>query len=133
MLMDLVMVVIIVGILLAAAVSSFFYTRDRAEEVVAAINVREVAPAIEAWREDNDGSAADIDDDASTSGYEGMTLPLLQANYAQALTGVDVPAPGFVLTPADFCVSSSVGPQTFFKHGPDGPITEVSPLTPLCS
>lgn len=132
-LFELVAVVLILGILTAIAVSSYLFTRETAEEVTAKTNIRSAAPAIEAWRQDNRGSALDVDGDATTSGYQGMTLALLQANYASGLTGVAVPAAGFLLTPGDFCISSTVGPYTFFKRGPDGPITKVTGGTLLCS
>jgi type II secretory pathway pseudopilin PulG len=132
-LFDLLIVVIIVGVLIAIAVSSYIYTRESAEEVAAKTNIRSTAPAIEAWREDNDGTITDVDGDASTSGYEGMTVPLLRAKYGRGIGGIEVPADGFMLTPGDYCISSTIGVYTFFKRGPDGPIRQVTRSTPLCS
>lgn len=79
-LFELVGAVLILGILAAIAISSYRFTRETAEEVTGTANIRNAAPAIKAWRQDNRGSASDIDADASTSGYQGMTLPLLQTN-----------------------------------------------------
>jgi prepilin-type N-terminal cleavage/methylation domain-containing protein len=132
-LFELVITVLIIGILTGIAVSSYIYTRESAEEVAAKTNLRSATPAIEAWSDDNHGNAFDVDGLAATRGYEGMTLALLRANYGQGIGGVDVPAAGFLLTPGDYCISSTVGTYTFFKHGPDGPLTKVTGGTPLCS
>jgi type II secretory pathway pseudopilin PulG len=132
-LFELVTVFVIIAILTAIGVTSYLYGRETAEEVAAKTNLRNTVPAIEAWRADNTGTAFDVDGLAGTRGYEGMTLALLRSNYSAGLGAVDVPAAGFVLTETDYCISSTVGVYTFFKHGPDGELTKVTGSTPLCS
>ena len=93
-LFELVAVVLILGTLIAIAVSSYLFTRESAEEVAAKTNIRSAAPAVEAWRTDNHGSALDVDGDATTSGYQGMTLLLLQTNYARGSRASPFRPPG---------------------------------------
>ncbi len=134
-LIELLVVIIIIGILLAIAIPSYLGFRDRANKSAAQANVRSAIPAVEAWNADNVGStsAPDPDANASTRGYQGMTLSLLQSNYDQGIKNVAVPASGFTLTVTDYCISSTVGNYTYFKHGPGGDIREVTSSTALCS
>jgi Tfp pilus assembly protein PilE len=127
MLADVLMVVFIIGILIACATASYLWVRDGAEEAAAAVNVRTASPAVEFWRNENRGTAVDIDGDETTSGYEGLSHAALLARFN--IAAIDVP----VATMTEFCIASTVGGQTFFKYGPDGPITEVTVVTPLCS
>jgi type IV pilus assembly protein PilA len=131
-LIELLVVIIIIGILLAIAIPSYLGFRDRANRSAAQANVRAAVPAVEAWNADNGGSATDIDANATTSGYEGMTLALLQSNYDAGVKNVSVPASGFTLTATDYCISSQVGPYTYYKRGPGGDITQVSGSVNLC-
>jgi type II secretory pathway pseudopilin PulG len=124
---DLLIVVIVIGVLIAATVVSYLFVRDTAEEAAASVNVRTAVPAVESWRTDNRGTPGDIDGDASTAGYEGLTTIVLRDYYR--VPGIAVP----VAAPAEYCIASTVGRQTFFKYGPDGPITEVTFATPLCT
>jgi type II secretory pathway pseudopilin PulG len=124
---ELLIVLIVIGILIAAAVVSYLFVRDTAEEAAAAVNVRTAVPAVESWRTDNRGTAGDIDGDAGTVGYEGLSTIVLHDYFK--VPGIDVP----VAAPTEYCIASTVGGQTFFKYGPDGPITEVTFATPLCT
>ena len=132
-LIELLVVIIIIGILLAIAIPSYLGFRDRANKSAAQANVRAAVPAVEAFNADNIGTATDVDASAATSGYQGMTLTLLQTQYDQGVKNVAVPASGFTLTATDYCISSTVGAYTYFKHGPGGDITEVTGSTALCS
>jgi prepilin-type N-terminal cleavage/methylation domain-containing protein len=126
-LIELLVVIIIIGILLAIAIPSYLGFRDRANKAAAQANVRASIPAVEAWNADNTGTATDVDATAGTSGYQGMTLALLQSKYDQGIKNVAVPAAGFTLTATDYCVSSTVAQYVFFKHGPGGDIKMVNP------
>jgi len=77
-LIELLIVLVIIGILLAIAVPSYIGFKARAAQTAAQANVRSAIPAVEAYYADNEGSATDIDASAATSGYEGMTIALLQ-------------------------------------------------------
>ncbi len=132
-LIELLVVIIIIGILLAIAIPSYLGFRDRANKSAAQANVRSAIPAVEAWNADNVGSTASPDPDAnaSTRGYQGMTLTGLQTNYDQGIKNVAVQTS--YLTVTDYCISSTVGQYQFFKRGPGGDIREVTGSVALCS
>ena len=127
-LIELLIVLIIIGILIAIAVPSYLGFRERANDAAAKANVRSAVPAVEAYFADNSGDAAEeaanlADDNAATSGYQGMTLPLLQAIDAGVNVTVDAaPAPG----QSTYCISSTVGGQTWSKNNPAGPVQEAA-------
>jgi hypothetical protein len=127
MIADLLITIIVIGALIATAIGSYLWFRDGAEEAAAAVNVRTATPAVEFWRTENRGTDADIDLDATTRGYEGLTTAALLERFKVA--AIDVP----VAMETEYCIASTVGGQTFYKYGPDGDITEVTPATPLCS
>ena len=108
-LIELLVVIIIIGILLAIAVPSYMSFRDRAADAASKANVRAAIPAVEAYSADNDGSAGDIDTDATTSGYQGMTLALLQT-IDQGLTSTL--AVGTV-SDSSYCVQAGSGSHIF--------------------
>ncbi len=123
-LIELLVVIIIIGILLAIAIPSYLGFRDRANKSAAQANVRSAIPAVEAWNADNVGStqAPDPDASASTRGYQGMTLALLQSNYDQGIKNIAVQTS--YLTVTDYCISSTVGSYTYYKRGPGGDIKQ---------
>src|SRR3954453_23330437 len=70
-LIELLVVIVIIGILLAIAVPSYLGFRDRAADSAAKANVRSAVPSAEAFFADNDGTASDADANATTKGYTG--------------------------------------------------------------
>jgi prepilin-type N-terminal cleavage/methylation domain-containing protein len=132
-LIELLVVIIILGILLAIAVPSYLSFKDRANKSAAQSDVRALIPSVESFNSDNTGTAGDVDTNASTSGYDGMTLTLLKSQYDQSIdNGSTSPyvvnptgfTPGTGLTAAtDYCVTATIGGWTAFKHGPAGPIS----------
>jgi type IV pilus assembly protein PilA len=118
-LIELLVVIIILGILLAIAIPSYLSFRDRANNAAAKANVRAFIPAVEAYNADNGGNAADIDGNATTTGYQGMTVPLLQT-YDSAI--VDTKLTLGTLTPTSYCISSTVGGKVWNKAGPGADI-----------
>jgi len=111
--MELLIAVIIIGILVTIAFPSYLTFKLRANDSAAQSNVSAAVPAVTAYGADNDGSATDKDSDAATSGYQGMTLALLQTYDA----GVKNIAIGTVST-TSYCVSSTVGVKVWRKNGP---------------
>ncbi len=112
-LIELLVVIIIIGILLAIAVPSYLGFRDRANRTTAQANVRASIPAVETYFSDNTGLGGDIDNNAATSGYQGMTLVLLRT--------IDAGLPTLTigtLTTATYCVSATSGNMTYNKNGP---------------
>ena len=121
-LIELLVVIIIIGILLAIAIPSYLSFKDRANKSAAQANIRSLVPSIEAYNADNDGNASDVDANATTSGYQGMTMTLLKTKYDQA---IDDTAGVFTvsnLAVTDYCVQTSKGGWTAWKRGPGGTI-----------
>ncbi len=77
-LIELLVVLVIIGILIAVAVPSYIGFRTRAADRAAQAIIHEAGPAASAYGIDNDGTANDADNDASTSGFEGMTTARLR-------------------------------------------------------
>jgi type IV pilus assembly protein PilA len=128
-LIELLVVIIILGILLAIAVPSYLSFKDRANKSAAQADVRALIPSVESWNSDNNGVAGDVDSNAATSGYQGMTLTLLKSVYDQSIddnvatTVYNVAPTGFPITAIDYCVTATIGGWTGFKHGPAGVIS----------
>jgi type IV pilus assembly protein PilA len=119
-LIELLVVIIILGILLAIAVPSYLGFKDRGDKAAAQANVRAIVPDIEAFYSDNSGTATDADSNAATSGYQGMTLALLQSGYDQAIDTTKYAVSG--LTTTSYCISSDSGKWTAKKTGPSAQI-----------
>jgi prepilin-type N-terminal cleavage/methylation domain-containing protein len=126
-LMELVVVLAIIGILLGIAVGASLGFAGRASKTGAQGDIRTIIPSIESWNQDNTGRADDVDSTAATSGYEGMTVAQLKSNYDQSLDASStspfrIDPSGFSSSPADYCVTATVGDWTGYKHGPNGTI-----------
>ena len=128
-LIELLVVIIIIGILLAIAIPSYLSFKDRANKAAVQANIRSLVPSIESWNADNDGTAADIDADATTKGYVGMTPTLLKQKYDQSLDDTAGVYTLSGLTATDYCAYTSKGGFTGFKHGPSGVITAKTDAT----
>ena len=114
-LIEMLIVIIILGILLAIAVPAYLKFKDRANQGAAQANIRAMVPAMEAFNADN-----------GALGYAGMTIGTavtgLQAKYDSALKG----APAVTIlsaAAATYCVRSSVGNATYYKSGPGSEIS----------
>jgi type IV pilus assembly protein PilA len=121
-LIELLVVIIIIGILLAIAIPSYLSFKDRANKSAAQANVRSLVPSVEAFNADNSGDTTDPadPDGLATKGYDGMTTALLKSKYDQSINTGAYTLSG--LTSTDYCVYTSKGGFTAFKHGPSGTI-----------
>ncbi len=108
-LIELVVVLVIMAILLAVAVGFQSSARERAADATARSNIRTAVPAIEAFR-------------ADTGTYAGMTVAALQASYSPGVEGITV----LSSSSASYCVSATASGSTWYKAGPDGPITQTA-------
>jgi type IV pilus assembly protein PilA len=106
-LVELLIVIIIIGILLAIAVPSYLGFKDRANKVAAQANLRAAIPSIEAYF-------------ADYNTYAGMTVATLKAYDA----GIKISVKSAAAT--TYCVLNQVGTFTYYKAGPGGAITTVS-------
>ncbi len=107
-LIELMVVVLIIGILLAISVPAYMSFRDRAADSAAKANVRAAIPAVEAYSADNDGTAGDIDSSGATKGYQGMTLTLLRG-IDQGLATIAVGT----VTETSYCIEGGSGSHVF--------------------
>jgi type IV pilus assembly protein PilA len=119
-LIELLVVIIIIGILLAVAVPSYLGFRDRANNSAAQANVRAATPSVEAYFSDNGGVAGDADNNAATSGYEGMTLAELQ----QIDPTVKIEVHGASNGVSTYCIYNTTPTSpVFHKRNPGGSVT----------
>ena len=131
-LIELLVVIIIIGILLAIAIPSYLSFKDRANKSAAQSNVRSLIPSVEAFNADNDGTAADVDASAATSGYQGMTMALLQTKYDQSIDTTAFTISNLAV--ADYCVQTTKGGWTAWKRGPGGVIkVDVAGSAAICT
>ena len=114
-LIEMLIVIIILGILLAIAVPAYLKFKDRANEGAAQANIRAMVPAMEAYNADN-----------GALGYGSMTISTattgLKDKYDPALKG----APAVTIlsaTSTTYCVRSVMGSATYYKSGPGGDIS----------
>ena len=106
-LIEMLVVIIILGILLAIAVPAYLGFKDKANQSAAKANIRAAIPAVESYNADHNG-------------YVGMDLAALQA-IDVGVKGITVdaaPAPGATT----YCIQSVVGNATFSKTNPGGDI-----------
>jgi prepilin-type N-terminal cleavage/methylation domain-containing protein len=105
-LIEVLLVLVIIGVLLAIAVPSILSYRNRANDATAKANVRVTIPSIEAYHGDH-------------TTYVGMTPAVLRVGYDRSLSDT-ISFSG--LTATAFCVQSSVSGRTWRQNGPSAPI-----------
>jgi type IV pilus assembly protein PilA len=106
-LVELLVVIIILGVLLAIAIPSYLTFRTRANKSAAQANVGAAVPGIEAYNADH------------ATGYVGVNLAKLQASYDAGIKNVTVRA----ATQGGYCIENTLpGTVTYHKSGPSGDI-----------
>jgi type IV pilus assembly protein PilA len=103
-LVELLIVIIIIGILLAIAVPSYLGFKDRASKLASQANVRAGIPAVETYFADHDT-------------YTGMDRTSLLAYDAGLKVSVQSG------TSTTYCIYDTVGSFVYHKTGPAGSIT----------
>jgi type IV pilus assembly protein PilA len=108
-LVELLVVIIILGILLAIAIPSYLGFKTRANDSAAKGNVRGAVIAVEAYNADNPATGA-------SGGYAGLSYADL-LKYDSELTSAAITISG---TPnsVTYCIQSTVGGSTWKKNGP---------------
>ena len=117
-LIEMLVVIIILGILLAIAVPAYLKFKDKANESASSANIRAAIPAVENYNSDNNG-------------YSGMTLANLKSTYDQGIKGIEVVSASSGAA-ATYCIKSLVGNATAWKAGPSADIV-VNPAAAPCS
>jgi type IV pilus assembly protein PilA len=107
-LIEMLIVVIILGILLAIAVPAYLKFKDRANQSAAKADIRAAIPAMEAYNSDKNG-------------YASVTLTALQTGYDQAIKNVTISGATSGAS-ATYCMKSVVGNATAWKAGPSADI-----------
>lgn len=105
-LMELLVVIIIIGILLAIAIPSYLKFKDRANNSAAQANVRAAVPAMEAY-------------DADNGTYSGATLAKLQGSYDAGVKNISITS----ASASTYCIKSTSAGTVYYKNGPGGNIT----------
>jgi type IV pilus assembly protein PilA len=119
-LIELLVVIVIIGILLAIAVPSYFGFTTKAQNATGAANVREALASVEAYYEQNNNS------------YSGISRTTLITQYDSGISPNVSVTPG----PSPFtqaCVEAP-GPAgtTWYDLVPTGTITSTDPSTTIC-
>jgi Tfp pilus assembly protein PilE len=107
---ELLVVIVAIGILLAIGVPSYIGFRDRANDNAAKANLQAALPAVEAYYAD-EGT------------YGGMTAASLAATTGESLELTAVSA-----TDATYCIQSTVGGRAWKIAGPD----DTRPVSGTC-
>ena len=104
-LVELIVVIVIVGALLAVAVPSYLGFRGRAIDRVAQSDLRQAIPSAEAYATDN-------------GGYSGMSIAALRASDSDLASSIDrvvVSGGG-----SGYCLGATVDAESWSVRGPGG-------------
>jgi len=116
-LIELLVVIVILGILVAIAVPAYLSFRGTAQDAAAKSNVRSTVPAAEGYYQANNGTATDIDANAATTMYQGMTGALLRTSSPGVAPNVKA---GPNAAGDGYCIQDRENNNTFFYTGGAG-------------
>jgi prepilin-type N-terminal cleavage/methylation domain-containing protein len=104
-LVEILIVLILVSILSAIAVSSYRGYQNRAHDAAAQEKVHHIVPAVHAYFVDHDS-------------YAGMTIAGLKTTYDSAIEPADFSLGTVPPTDSTYCIQSSSEGRTWRKNGP---------------
>jgi type IV pilus assembly protein PilA len=106
-LIEILVVLVILGILLAIAIPSYLGFKDRAKRGAAEANVRAAVPAVEAYYADH----------GTYSGMDSTALLAIDGGFKATVVSAAA---------TTYCISNTQGTFTYYKGGPGGDITTVA-------
>jgi prepilin-type N-terminal cleavage/methylation domain-containing protein len=104
-LVELIIVMILVGILILLATTTFRGYRERANNTAAKENIYNVLPAVSGYFVDH-------------SSYTGMTIAGLKATYNAGINPAHYSLGSVPPSDTSYCIQSSSGDRTWRKNGP---------------
>jgi prepilin-type N-terminal cleavage/methylation domain-containing protein len=104
-LIEILIVVIVIAVLSAIAVSSYLGYRNRAHDAAAQEKVHQIVPAVHAYFVDHDS-------------YTGMTIAGLRSSYDSAIDPAEYSLGTVPPTDSSYCIQSSSEGRTWRKNGP---------------
>jgi prepilin-type N-terminal cleavage/methylation domain-containing protein len=118
-LVELLIVLVIIGILLATATPVYRGLKARASDSAAKAQLRAAAAAAQAYAYENVGAVGDADNSAATSGYQGMTTARLR-NYDRGIkTGTGAMTVLAAQTnQTQYCIRITVSSRNWSLRGP---------------
>jgi type IV pilus assembly protein PilA len=118
-LIELLIVLVIIGILMAVAVPAYAGFKTRAADATAKSRLRAAAAAAQAYALDNVGSTADPDGNAGTTGYQGMTTARLRLYDRGIKTGTgSLTVLASKTTQTAYCIRITVETRRWSLLGP---------------
>jgi general secretion pathway protein G len=102
---ELIVVLVLIGILLIAALTTYLGYRERAHDAAAQENIHRLVPSMQGYFVDNDS-------------YSGMTLDALKAQYDAGIDPADYSFGSVAPNDSTYCVQTSSGGRTWRKSGP---------------
>jgi prepilin-type N-terminal cleavage/methylation domain-containing protein len=104
-LVEILVVIIVIAILSAIAVSSYRGYQKRAHDTAAQEQVHQIVPAVHAYFVEHDS-------------YAGMTIAGLRSSYDNAIDPADYSLGTVPPTDSTYCIQSSSEGSTWRKNGP---------------
>ena len=118
-LIELLIVLVIIAVLMAIAVPSYLGFRQRASDGTAKSQLRTAAAAAVMYAHDNDGRAGDVDNNAATSGFQGMTTARLRLYDRGIKTGTGaMTVLASKTTQTAYCIRITVSNRQWSLLGP---------------
>jgi type IV pilus assembly protein PilA len=135
-LVELMIVLLTLGILMTIALPSYMSFKDRAGKASATQQLSQAFRAVQSYNADNfPGSRNDPDSNNADTGFTGIDLLALNSKYDASIdTSLASPLVinpiGFTGSPADFCLTATVGRWVAAQHGLNGAVSVGTLFTP---
>lgn len=141
-LIEMLIVLIIMGTLMAISAPTYASFKDRANKTAAAASINAIVPDIEQYNSDNYSGVATSQDpdwngtDApgtgtnADSGYTGLTMTILKTKYDSSIDTTKFKwNTGYTGSATDYCIYTTSGQWYAAKKGPNASITTGKTMT----